>query len=222
MDVVFYAEGVAPFTLPPWVVDFASFCRWTDRDDFPEEGRIGYFGGRLQADMSKEQVFSHTAVKGEVTRALLNYLKAAKTGRFFPDGLRVIHDPSELSNVPDGTYVSFDSLRAGRARYVPNADGFSELNGVPDIVIEVVSPSSEDKDAEWLQKAYWEAGIPEYWLIDARRDPLRFTIFRHAAKGYAAARPTAGWVKSKVLAASFRLSATVNGLGQPDYTLDVR
>jgi Uma2 family endonuclease len=79
-----------------------------------------------------------------------------------------------------------------------------------------------DKDTEWLQKAYWEAGIPEYWLIDARKPPLSFDIHRHTAKGYATTRKPGGWVKSAVLGQSFRLSAEVNGLGHPEYTLEMR
>ena len=134
--------------------------------------------------------------------------------------------PAELSGVPDGTYVSFDTLRAGRARYVEgkgkDAGGYTQLEGIPDLVIEVVSPSSVDKDTEWLQKAYWEAGIPEYWLIDARRPPLTFDLYRHARRGYITARKSGGWVKSAVLGKSFRLAVEVNGLGHPEYTLEVR
>jgi Uma2 family endonuclease len=222
METVIISDEVGRVTIPAWVVDFASFRRWTDTEEFPEEGRIGFFCGKVWADMSKEQVFTHNQVKAEVSFAIRGLLKQSESGRFFPDGLRIMNVPAEISNVPDGTYVSFDTLRAGRAKYVPNEDGYAELAGVPDLVIEVVSPSSEDKDAEWLQKAYWEAGIPEYWLIDARTQPLQFTIFRHGPKGYTPGRKSQGWVKSHVLGASFRLTAQTNGLGHPDYTLDVR
>lgn len=93
---------------------------------------------------------------------------------------------------------------------------------MPDLVIEIVSPSSEDKDTEWLQKYYWEAGIPEYWLIDARKPPLTFDIFRHSLRGYTAARKSGGWIKSGVLGKSFRLAEETNGMGHPDYTLQVK
>jgi Uma2 family endonuclease len=90
------------------------------------------------------------------------------------------------------------------------------------LVIEIVSPSSEDKDTEWLQKYYWEAGIAEYWLVDARTPPLTFDFFRHTARGYIATRKTGGWIKSAVLGKSFRLTEEINGLGHPDYTLEMR
>lgn len=220
------SDGEQMLTLPPWVVDFPSFLRWCDSDEFPEEGRIWFIRGGVWADMTMEQVFSHNQVKTEVTSVLHQLVKRAKTGRFFADGLRIMNTPAELSGVPDGTYVSFDTLRAGRARYVEgkrkDAGGYTQLEGIPDLVIEVVSASSVDKDTEWLQKAYWEVGIPEYWLIDARRSPLSFELYRHSSKGYSAARKSGGWVKSAVFDKSFRLIAATNGLGHPDYTLEIR
>jgi Uma2 family endonuclease len=226
MMLTVVSDGEQMLTLPPWVLDFDSFLRWCDSDEFPEEGRIWFIRGGVWADMTMEQVFSHNQVKGEMTRALMTVVKMTKSGRFFPDGLRITNVPAELSGVPDGTYVSFDTLRAGRARYVEgkgkDAGGYTQLEGIPDIAIEVVSLSSVDKDTEWLQKAYWEVGIPEYWLIDARRLPLTFDLCRHSSKGYTAARKSGGWVKSAVLGKSFRLSAATNGLGHPDYTLEVR
>ncbi len=210
-------------SIPSWVTDLPSFRRWCESDDFPDEGRIWFFRDGVWADMSKEQLFSHNQVKAEVTTALRRLVRQTKAGRFFTDGLRITNLPAEISGVPDGTYVSFQALRAGRAKYVEGKEGgYTELEGVPDLVIEVVSPSSEDKDTEWLQKAYWEAGIPEYWLIDARTPPLRFDIFRHTARGHTAVRKSAGWIKSAVLGKSFRLTEEVNGMGHPDYTLDVR
>ena len=225
MPTVVY-DGAQTLTVPSWVVDFASFRRWCDSDEFPEEGRICYIRGDVWADMTMEQVFSHNQVKTEVTSVLHQLVKQSKRGRFFAVGLRILNLPAELSGVPDGTYVSFETLRAGRARYVPgkgkDAGGYTQLEGIPDLVIEIVSPSSVDKDAEWLQKAYWEAGIPEYWLIDARRPPITFDIYRHSRRGYSTTRKSGGWVKSAVLEESFRLMAAANGLGHPEYTLEVR
>lgn len=142
-------------TIPPWVVDFPSFLRWGDSDEFPEEGRIWFIRGGVWADMTMELVFSHNQLKAEITRVLMTIVKATMAGRFFADGLRITNLPAELSGVPDGSYVSFDTLRAGRARYVEgkgkDAGGYTQLEGIPDLVIEVVSESSVDKDTEWLQ-----------------------------------------------------------------------
>ncbi|HEY1378135.1 MAG TPA: Uma2 family endonuclease [Gemmataceae bacterium] len=210
-------------SIPSWVTNLESFLRWCESDDFPEEGRICFFRDGVWADLSMEQVFSHNQVELEIATVLRRLVKETKTGRYFTDGLRITNWAAEMSGVPDGSYVSFDTLRAGRAKYVEGkAGGYTQVEGVPDLVIEVVSPRSEDKDTEWLQKYYWEAGIPEYWLIDARLPLLKFDIFRHSSRGYTAARRSGGWIKSPVFGKSFRLTEESNGMGYPDYTLEVR
>lgn len=50
------------------------------------------------------------------------------------------------------------------------------------MVLEVVSTSSVQKDYRLLRRAYWEADIREYWLVDARKAPVKFEILRHGAR----------------------------------------
>lgn len=38
--------------------------------------------------------------------------------------------------------------------------------GAPDLVVEILSPSSAQKDLKYKLKLYEEAGIPEYWVVD--------------------------------------------------------
>ncbi|HEX4591742.1 MAG TPA: Uma2 family endonuclease [Gemmataceae bacterium] len=219
--VIFDQPG--KLSIPSEVTDLDSFLEWCESDQFPEQGRIWFIRDGVWADMSMEQIFSHNQVKMEITRVLGGLVKQTKTGRFFTDGLRITNRPAEISGEPDGSYASFDTLRAGRAKYVEGKEGgYTQLEGVPDLVIEIVSPSSEDKDTEWLQKYYWEAGISEYWLIDARTPPLKFGIFRHTARGYTSTRKFGGWVKSAVFGKMFRLTEEVNGMGHPDYTLELK
>ena len=90
------------------------------------------------------------------------------------------------------------------------------------MVLEVVSRSSVRKDTEVLKEAYWDAGIQEYWLVDARKAPLRFDIFRYTSKGYVPVAKQASWLNSKVFAKSFRLTQTKGPQGYPKFTLAVR
>jgi Uma2 family endonuclease len=90
------------------------------------------------------------------------------------------------------------------------------------MVLEVVIASSVQKDTVVLRQSYWQANIPEYWLVDARRGPIRFDILRHAGKGYVATRKRDGWLKSAVFGKSFHLSQRVNAVGHPEYSLAVR
>ena len=89
-------------------------------------------------------------------------------------------------------------------------------------MIEVVSDHSEVKDTDWLMENYSRAGIPEYWLVDARREPLRFTIHRHDGGRFVAIRKSEGWAKSTVLGRSFRFVPGPNRMGFATYRFEMR
>lgn len=42
----------------------------------------------------------------------------------------------------------------------------SLFEGVPDLVVEVLSPSTRRRDRTVKLQAYQEAGVPEYWMVD--------------------------------------------------------
>jgi len=210
-------------SIPTWVVDLESFRRWVDADDFPEDGRIWYLKGEVWIDMSKEQIFTHVLVKTEITIVLGNLVKTADLGLFLGDGALLSNLAADISGKPDAMFVSQDALQRRRIQLVEGWDeGHVELEGTPDMVLEVVSRSSVHKDTVVLRQAYWQAGIREYWLVDARQEPVRFNILRRTAKGYAATRKQDGWLKSAVFGKSFQLTQRINALGHPEYTLAVR
>jgi Uma2 family endonuclease len=41
-----------------------------------------------------------------------------------------------------------------------------EVDGGPDLAVEIVSPDSVDRDFDLKRQAYQNAGVPEYWIID--------------------------------------------------------
>jgi len=209
--------------IPSWIVDLDSFRCWTRSDEFPDAGRICYLNGEVWVDMSKEQVFTHNQVKSEFNLVIGGLAKQERLGRYFPDGLLLSNAAADLSAQPDGTFVSHAGLKQGRVHFVEGAqEGFVELEGTPDMVLEVVSPSSEDKDAITLRALYWQAGIAEYWLVDARGARPMLEILRHTDEGYVSVRKAGGWVKSAVFGRSFRLTEESDALGHPEYTLAVR
>jgi Uma2 family endonuclease len=213
----------AEVRVPGWVVDLESFRRWADADDFPEKGRIWFLKGGVWVDMGKEQVFTHVAVKTEITVVLGGLVKREQLGRFWADGLFLSNVTADIAGKPDGTFVSPEARQSNRVRLVEGMEeGYLELEGTPDMVLEVVSRSSVHKDTVTLRQAYWEAGIREYWLVDVRQEPLRFEILRRSAAGYVTTRRRGGWLKSAVFGRSFRLTQETNGLGHPEYTLAIR
>lgn len=144
-------------------------------------------------------------------------------GRYFSDGLFQTNIAADLSSKPDGTFASRDAFDAGRVQLIEGVpEGFVELAGTPNMVLEVVSSSSVSKDGEWLRDLYWQAGIAEYWLVDCRCERLEFDILRHTSRGYSVTRKSSGWMKSEVFGQSFRLTRQADELGQPEFTLETR
>jgi Uma2 family endonuclease len=218
--VVLYDESV---DIPDGISDLAAFRRWAHSDDFPEAGRICFLDGRVWVDMSREQIFTHNQLKQEFNLVIGGLVKAERLGRFFLDGVLLTNDRAQLACQPDGTFVGRQTLKSGRIRLVEGEkEGYLELAGTPDMVLEVVSTSSVEKDTETLRDLYWRAGIPEYWLADARADRLEFDIFRHEAEGYVAVRKQGGWLKSRVMGRSFRLARHIDEAGDPEFSLSIR
>ena len=209
--------------IPGWVVDHESFRRWCHSPEFPEEGRVTFVDGEVIFDLSREQIYSHVRMKTVLAAALHDLTRRQQSGVFFGDGLLISNLPAEVSNNPDGTFVSAESFKSKTVRHIEGAaEGFVELEGSPDMVLEVVSDSSVKKDYELLREAYWKAGIREYWLVDARGGRLEFQILKHTRRGYSPTRKVGGWLKSAVFDQAFQLVATENPFGQADYELKVR
>ena len=214
-------EGV---TVPAWVVDLPSFSRWVDSHDFPQTGRCEYIRGNVWMDLSMEQPFVHNVVKLWITMVLAVMARDGRTGTMFTDKMRIRNDEADLSAEPDGMFISHEALRTGRVRLVEGTvTEYREFEGSPEMVLEVVSDTSEAKDRRDLREAYYRAGIDEYWLADARDEEPVLDILRRGPRGYVNTRHQAGgWVRSQVFGRAFRLVRTAGPDGHPQFTLEHR
>jgi Uma2 family endonuclease len=104
---------------------------------------------------------------------------------------------------PDVSFVS-----TGRWSSLPRPlpEGF--LPVAPDLVIEVLSPSTARRDFTEKKEIYAANGVDEYWIVDA--DRRRVTIFSRGGTSFDAGRiVTDGRVVSRVLPL---LQLTIEGL----------
>jgi Uma2 family endonuclease len=210
--------------IPRSASTLAGFRRWSWSDDFPERGKITFLGGEIIVDMSPERLGSHNGIKGEVARVVGTLVDNTDAGKFYPDGARFVHVEADVSNEPDGMFVLWETFANGTIRDIPTVDGddWIELEGSPDWVLEILSPSSVNKDTVKLLDRYHRAGVSEYWLIDVRGDKLEFTILVHHPDGYHAAPVKAGWQKSKVFGKQFRLVRLTDRRGRPAFRLEMK
>jgi Uma2 family endonuclease len=199
----------------------AAFREWAGDNDLPDKTRVDFYKGKVWVDMGKEQVFTHGQLKTEFAVVLGGLIKQADLGHYWCNGVLLTNEDADLSGNPDGVFVSHDAFESGRVTLTEGADeGFVELVGTPDMVLEVVSESSVAKDKVTLRQAYREAGIPEFWLADARGERNEFHILKHGPKGYIETRKSGGWLKSAVFGKSFRLVRGLDRAGNPRFTLE--
>jgi Uma2 family endonuclease len=218
------ARTAVQLTIPTSALTLAGFRKWLLSKDCPEKGSFGYLDREIYVDMSPERFGSHNAVKSALTTTLVPLVVALDIGRYFSDGMPLSHEGANLSTTPDAMICTWATLESGRARLVPSAAGDDsvEIDGTPDLVIEVVSPYSEQKDFKRLPRLYHRACIQEFWRIDARGERIDFRILARRARGYAAALRHGGWQRSAVLGHQFRLERRRDRLGLWQYTLNGR
>ncbi len=211
----------------PFVGSLADFRSWALSGEFPERGRIDYIAGRIEVDMSPEDIFCHGTLKTEIVAVLGQLVKQRGLGYLLSDRTRVSCPAADLSVEPDVVFLSEASLESGRVRLVPKATGQSdryvEVEGAPDLIVEIVSDSSEVKDTQRLPAAYARAGVREFWLVDARAERLVFEIHRLASTGYqSAACDAGGFQQSDVFQTSFFLTRHRNPRGRWAYDLQAK
>jgi Uma2 family endonuclease len=209
--------------IPP-IGNLQEFRRWALSAQFPPRGRIDYIAGRVEVDMSPEDVFTHGTLKSELAARITDRVNELDLGHTLIANTRVSSVPADLSAEPDVVVITHQALDEQRVKLVPKASGepdrYVEVEGGPDLVVEIVSDSSEQKDTRRLPNAYFRAGVRELWLLDARGAQMVFQIRRRGAESFLAAEPdAAGYQTSEVLAARYALERSRHTRGHWVYRL---
>jgi Uma2 family endonuclease len=211
--------------VPARAATLSGFRDWALSAEFPARGHVAFVNNGVLVDMSPEASESHNVLKGEISRVIGNLNVELDLGRQFFDRMLLSNLTAGLSTEPDGMFVLWQTFECGKAEFRPAAnrqDDFVELIGSPDWVMEIVSPSSIEKDSRLLREAYHAAGIQEYWLINALGETIDFQLLRHAPRGYERVEPRDGWHRSAVFTRAFKLDRKRHRLGLWHYTLAVR
>lgn len=203
--------------IPLGISGLDDFRRWSRSNVFPERGRIDYIAGQLEVDMSPENLFFHGSLKSRICYAIQDRVDELELGHVFVDSTRVSSIVADSSVEPDIVVLSQAAIDDGRVRLTPaasgNPDAFIEIEGPPELVVEIVSDSSVGKDTQRLPTAYFTAGVTEYWLIDARGAEMSFTVLHQGANGFKPApQDENGFQRSTVLQCRYKLTRR-RGLG---------
>ncbi|MDZ4657441.1 MAG: Uma2 family endonuclease [Bythopirellula sp.] len=226
LPITIYASDDRPaIIVPAAAATLDGFREWAISDDFPERGKITFVAGEVIVDMSPESLEEHSEIKTEICRVLAALVRGTNRGRLHIDGVLLSNKQATVSNEPDALFVAKDALSTGRIKLTPvkgRLHSSKEIVGTVDWVLEIVSPSSKRKDKVLLRKGYYDAGIPEYWLIDALDEEIDFQILVRDATEYIAVAPQDGWIASPTFGKSFKLERALDKHGFLEYTLHMK
>jgi Uma2 family endonuclease len=136
--------------------------RWTYEEYYKleDDQRYEIIDGQLL--MAPAPDTWHQDWLGDLYSLVKSFVKKNKLGRLFFAPLDVILDP-ENTVQPDLVFVATKNLGIIQPR---------GIFGTPDLLVELVSPSSVRRDRYEKMKLYARFGVKEYWIGDAANHSL--------------------------------------------------
>jgi len=140
--------------------------RLTYRDylQLPPGPRYELLGGEVLVMDSPSTL--HQTILMRLAHALYTQLECAGKGRVFVAPLDIVLSEHDVVQ-PDLIWVAQDRLSLIEDQCI---------RGAPSLVVEVLSPSTEQRDREPKRELYGRAGVREYWLIDAQAGTLDVAV----------------------------------------------
>ena len=139
----------------------------------PDEGIVEWAEGEVIRHMPTTE--SHQAIVGLLFSLIRDYVNVFGLGR-------VILAPFIVKLWPGGPAREPDVLFIGQDRF--SSLSSNQFEGGPNLVIEIVSPSSVTIDRVDKFREYERAGVGEYWIIDPRRHKQQADFYVRDAQGH--------------------------------------
>jgi len=134
---------------------YADYLSW------PEEERVEILGGRPYLQAAPSRI--HQKVLSEIHRQIANYLLDREC-EVYPAPFHVVLDPDEeYEKETDRKHVLEPDISIICDKEKLDDRG---CKGSPDLIIEIVSPSTAKRDKIGKFNIYEQAGVREYWIIE--------------------------------------------------------
>ena len=143
---------------------------YDDFVNFPDDGRRHELidGEHF---VTPAPVLRHQELLGRLHLALGNHLVQHRAGKVYLAPADVVFSSFDVVE-PDLLFVSNERLEI-------LAD--TRLTGAPDLVVEILSPSTRRTDEIRKRQLYGRFDVREYWIVDPEVDAIK--VYRRAADG---------------------------------------
>lgn len=142
---------------------------WTYEDyaRLPDDGwRYEVIRGVLH--MAPAPKPKHQKAVGRLYNALSDFVEHQNLGDVYFSPIDVILSPGLATPVqPDMLFIARDRLDIVKEQFV---------EGAPDLIVEVLSPSNWLADRRDKREVYAEAGVREYWIVDPERRDIEIFV----------------------------------------------
>lgn len=130
----------------------------------PEDERCELLDGELV--MVAAPNLKHQSVQGNLHFHLRLFITRYKLGELFLAPCDVVLSDTDVVQ-PDLLFVSRERQHL--------LSGGENVQGAPDLVIEILSPATAERDRGYKRELYGKHGVREYWLVD----PMAETVTVH-------------------------------------------
>jgi len=119
-----------------------------------DDNQYELIGGELILVPAPQTI--HQWISGELFVEISNFIRKNKLGKLFHAPFDVILSDKDKPQ-PDILFISANRL-----------DIITEDNikGAPDLIIEILSPSTASRDKVEKSRIYYKYGVKEYWIVD--------------------------------------------------------
>lgn len=128
----------------------------------PDSGNFELLNGRIFFMASPTP--THQEISSLLHTYLGIYIINNKLGKLFAAPMDVLFTPHDTFQ-PDLLFITKERL---------NIIGENKIEGTPDLVVEILSPSNDTNEMSYKKHIYGSTGVKEYWLINVEKQTLTF------------------------------------------------